>query len=478
LGRSIQCRERVRESGAEAVLHGQLQGSGVPGIEHGWIPDLRGDSGKLCDGRRHQDSGTTTEMPAWNAVPGVHFPQGGTESQPFVLEVPTTTESPMSVIRMDAIPTLLERDAVPAHDQECGIIDRNKAIGEQGFITEEHAAGDTSYVHSELTEHSNGQRGDISMPPHSSDPPGNQWLNLSGTMCRLREVAEEGEQTLRQRECQEQRIEGQVGPISPTPDDQGDVGRIPGVPGVPQVASVQAATERGERERLTEETPPTDCESKETGNLNRRQRRTLKQARTALEAAERNWNELMSLLRTDADQAESVAWSRCDSSCADRRNRQKYLWLLQRTEKQLKTVAELYNPNRFKDRLDRYGLCPGQAFDLKLGHDLTSAGMRQEVRRYVQQMKPGLVVISPPCTLFSLLQNLTKRSPDPETNPGFLRKLIEAKVLLRFGIEIAFEVLKYGGSFLFEHPLTSRAWMDVLHDAEIDSAARGPHGSL
>jgi hypothetical protein len=80
--------------------------------------------------------------------------------------------------------------------------------------------------------------------------------------------------------------------------------------------------------------------------------------------------------------------------------------------------------------------------------------------------------------LFSLLQNLTKRSPDPETNPGFLRKLIEAKVLLRFGIEIAFEVLKYGGSFLFEHPLTSRAWMDVLHDAEIDSAARGPHGSL
>jgi hypothetical protein len=177
----------------------------------------------------------------------------------------------------------------------------------------------------------------------------------------------------------------------------------------------------------------------------------------------------MSLLRTDSDKVESVGWSRFDSCAVDRRDQQKFLWLLQKTKNQMKVVAELYNPNRFQDKLDKYGLCRGQAFDLKLGHDLTKHNMRQEVRRYVREMKPGLVIISPPCTLFSLLQNLNRNFQNPEANPEFLRRLIEAKVLLRFGIEIAFEVLKYGGSFVFEHPLTSRAWMDNLMQKLIQS---------
>jgi hypothetical protein len=179
----------------------------------------------------------------------------------------------------------------------------------------------------------------------------------------------------------------------------------------------------------------------------------------------------MSLLRTDSDQVESVGWSRFDSVAADSRDQQKFLWLLQKTKKQMKVVAELYNPNRFQDKLDKYGLSRGQAFDLKLGHDLTSNNMRQEVRRYVREMKPGLIVISPPCTLFSVLQNLNRQSQNPDANPEYLRRLIEAKVLLRFGIEIAFEVLKYGGSFVFEHPLTSRAWMDHLMQKLIQSPA-------
>lgn len=84
-------------------------------------------------------------------------------------------------------------------------------------------------------------------------------------------------------------------------------------------------------------------ESKEIDHdhMNRRQRHTIRQARTALEAAESIWNELMSLLRSEPEQVESLGWSRCDSKTADHRHRQKYLWLLQRIEKQMKTVAEL-----------------------------------------------------------------------------------------------------------------------------------------
>eukprot|EP00435_Cladocopium_sp_Y103_P060880 s1403_g22.t1 len=42
----------------------------------------------------------------------------------------------------------------------------------------------------------------------------------------------------------------------------------------------------------------------------------------------------------------------------------------------------------------------------------------------------------------------------------FLRNLLKAKILLRFGVEIAKEVAQYGGCFVFEHPVTSKAWSD------------------
>ena len=80
---------------------------------------------------------------------------------------------------------------------------------------------------------------------------------------------------------------------------------------------------------------------------------------------------------------------------------QKYFWLLKKKEKQLKVVSELYNPSRFQGKLKDFGLCRGQAFDLQLRHDLTKAGMRAEVRKYFRSVRPGRVVISPPCTLFS-----------------------------------------------------------------------------
>eukprot|EP00435_Cladocopium_sp_Y103_P028086 s2384_g7.t1 len=237
-------------------------------------------------------------------------------------------------------------------------------------------------------------------------------------MRRLRPVAEEGAQD----DGQLERVEFS-GPASHDPRDLG------GVSGVPRVPPLEASTspEEGARggERLSN--PECSVESKETSLFNRRQRRTLRQARKALDSAEGHWIELMSFLRTAPDQIESVGWSHFDSTADDRSSREKYLWLLQKTEKQARIVAEL-----------------------------------QEVRRYIQDIKPGLVVISPPCTLFSLLQNLTNRSEKPESEHRYLRRLIEAKVLLRFGIEIAFEVLKYGGTFVFEHPLTSRAWMETF----------------
>lgn len=63
--------------------------------------------------------------------------------------------------------------------------------------------------------------------------------------------------------------------------------------------------------------------------------------------------------------------------------------------------------------------------------------------------------------MFSILQNLNqKHLEDPQKENQFVRRLIEAKVLLSFACEICQLVRSYGGTFVFEHPLTSRAWSE------------------
>ena len=58
---------------------------------------------------------------------------------------------------------------------------------------------------------------------------------------------------------------------------------------------------------------------------------------------------------------------------------------------------------------------------------------REWARRRVHQDKPELLVVCPPCTLFSSLQNLSKNGLPPVRCP---EKWEEALTMLRFGIEL------------------------------------------
>ena len=131
------------------------------------------------------------------------------------------------------------------------------------------------------------------------------------------------------------------------------------------------------------------------------------------------------------------------------------------TKKQAQMVAEVFNPNRFGPETEKFGLERGMAFDLKLGHDMLKSRSRNEVRKYVGSVKPGCVAVSSTCTMFSVLQNLNQKYlEDPQKEREFTRRLIEAKVLLNFACEICELVRGYGGTFLFEQPLTSKAWAE------------------
>lgn len=130
--------------------------------------------------------------------------------------------------------------------------------------------------------------------------------------------------------------------------------------------------------------------------------------------------------------------------------------------KQAMTVAEVFNPQCFGKRAPKWNLVPGKAFDLELGFNILDEGVRRTIRQYISTQKPGLVCVAPPCTLMSIMQNMSQhhRDQDPEKQRQFNKRLAEAKLLLAFGIEICEMVRSYGGIFLFEHPWTSKAWTD------------------
>lgn len=132
------------------------------------------------------------------------------------------------------------------------------------------------------------------------------------------------------------------------------------------------------------------------------------------------------------------------------------------THQQLRTVAEIYNPGCFQKMALRHNLEPGKVFDITLGHDLNDIRKRQEVKQYIRTMRPGLVLLAPPCRMYSQLQNLLKglREEDSEVMDRYLKNRKEAHVHLQFAIEICELCCELGLKFLLEHPLTATSWSE------------------
>ena len=136
------------------------------------------------------------------------------------------------------------------------------------------------------------------------------------------------------------------------------------------------------------------------------------------------------------------------------------LYLLQPNH--LKTVAEVCNPGRFSGSTDAFGLRAGQSFDLELGWDLLQPSQQRAVKEYIRTERPGLTVISPPCTWFSMLQNLNwpRWSESKEAFDLHILELRKAKKLLRFCAEICQLCIDLQLSFLFEHPWSASSWQE------------------
>ena len=79
-------------------------------------------------------------------------------------------------------------------------------------------------------------------------------------------------------------------------------------------------------------------------------------------------------------------------------------------------LTEVYSPVRVAAVAAKFGLRPGSSLDLTNGWNFSKSEHRRRALLKIKEEDPYCVIGSPPCTMFSMLQELTKavKKDDPE----------------------------------------------------------------
>ena len=126
-------------------------------------------------------------------------------------------------------------------------------------------------------------------------------------------------------------------------------------------------------------------------------------------------------------------------------------------------IAEVFSPPRVVRVARSRGLeaewsidklterAPGEPWNLlKKSH-------QQEVIKLMEEIKPGLLIGSPPCSWFSQLMNINWERIEPKRRRAMLR---EARAYLRFMCKLYKLQHKSGRLFLHEHPANAKSWAE------------------
>ena len=130
-------------------------------------------------------------------------------------------------------------------------------------------------------------------------------------------------------------------------------------------------------------------------------------------------------------------------------------------------VAEVYSQPRIVQEAamrtyDGTKLIPGWSLDLTLCDpstgepwDLADPKVQSRVKKLVVETKPFLLIGSPPCTMFSSLQNLSKHKAN---KAEWDKKMKEAEKHLAFCMELYRIQIRGKRFFLHEHPHNATSW--------------------
>ena len=335
-----------------------------------------------------------------------------------ILGLPGVSRTPVRLLRVGELSTVVEADAQQSLDrQQCELKSEDDdqhatfqvdELSTHDTISDGYGVGDTSIGAGDRQQlpTPEAHHAGIQQPCATGEVQGLRHADLGGEA-----TAQEGqEQTREYREHHDAILEHHDATLDPrrTEDSSRARGRV--------------------RSLSTLEGIEAELEQR-ASQWNRQAERSYRQAVAAVGRATESLTEIMSLLKED--DLPEAGWDRIRTSQSDAqctRSLKKYSHILEVEHKGLRKVAEIFNPERFGARVAKHGLLAGSAFDLTLGCDLLDPKQQERVREYFQATKPGLTVISPPCTLFSALQQLSQRKhEDGESLRKYLSRLKDAR---------------------------------------------------
>ena len=123
-------------------------------------------------------------------------------------------------------------------------------------------------------------------------------------------------------------------------------------------------------------------------------------------------------------------------------------------------ITEVYSPERVNKLAEKFGLRKGNSLDLTNGRDFSKQEDRARAWRLIRISKPYIVIGSPPCTMFSRLQELNKHvhGDNPVWQRTFRHELEAATQHINFCMSIYKYQLNSGRHFLHGHPLGATSW--------------------
>ena len=149
-------------------------------------------------------------------------------------------------------------------------------------------------------------------------------------------------------------------------------------------------------------------------------------------------------------------------------------------------VAEVFSPPRICARAEQKGLVGGFSHDLTTGFDLNTPMGRAQSWHELEIYQPRVLVVCPPCTWYSKMQNINRHHYSEET---IARRQKEADALLEYALRCCREQLTHQRGFVFEHPTKATSWkhpslqsltgMYGVESIDFDQCAtdlRGPNG--
>ena len=125
------------------------------------------------------------------------------------------------------------------------------------------------------------------------------------------------------------------------------------------------------------------------------------------------------------------------------------------------SITEVFSPARVTEACKRFGMTPGDAYDIRSGFDLSDPKVQTQVEKKCATDEPDLPIACPPCTDFCLLQNLNIHVHGPEWEAHFLERKAKSIEHVKFCVRLFKQQIARGGYILFEHPSTASSWEEV-----------------